>query len=71
MHREELSFPHSRRVAHLLVCGYPEGHRGSIEARRFPRDEIDTEIHAATFGREKQEVVRGRAFNISETGVAG
>ena len=50
---------------------YPEGHKGSIEARRFPRYEIDTEIHVAMFGREKQEVMRGRALNISETGVAG
>ena len=50
---------------------YPEGHEGSIEARRFPRYEIDTEIHVAMFGREKQEVMRGRALNISEAGVAG
>ena len=50
---------------------YPVGHRGSIEARRFPRYEIDTEIHVATCGREKQEVMRGRALNISEAGVAG
>jgi c-di-GMP-binding flagellar brake protein YcgR len=49
---------------------YPEGHQGSIEARRFPRYEIDTEIHA-TLGNEKQEVMRGRALNISEAGVAG
>jgi len=50
---------------------HPEGHKGSIEARRFPRYEIDTEIHVAMFGREKQEVMRGRALNISEAGVAG
>ena len=50
---------------------YPEGHQGSIEARRFPRYELDTEIHVATFGKEKQEVMRGRALNISEAGVAG
>jgi c-di-GMP-binding flagellar brake protein YcgR len=50
---------------------YAEGQEGSIEARRFPRYEIDTEIHVATLGREKQEVIRGRALNISETGVAG
>ena len=49
----------------------PEEHKGSIEAQRFPRYEIDTEIHVATFGREKQEVMRGRALNISEAGVAG
>src|SRR5437667_11819116 len=49
---------------------YPEGHEGSIEARRFPRHEIDTEIHVAMFGREKQEVMRGRALNISEAGEA-
>ena len=49
---------------------YPEGHEGSIEARRFPRYEIDTEIHVAMFGREKQEVMRGWALNISEAGVA-
>jgi c-di-GMP-binding flagellar brake protein YcgR len=50
---------------------YPDGHQGSIEARRFPRYEFDTEIHVATFGAEKQEVMRGRALNISEAGVAG
>ena len=50
---------------------YPDGHQGSIEARRLPRYEIDTEIHAATFRGEKQEVMRGRALNISEAGVAG
>jgi c-di-GMP-binding flagellar brake protein YcgR len=48
-----------------------EGHQGPFEARRFPRYEIVTEIHVATFGREKQEVMRGRALNISEAGVAG
>ena len=50
---------------------YPEGHQGSIEARRCPRYEIDTEIHVAMFGREKQEVTRGRALNMSAAGVAG
>jgi hypothetical protein len=50
---------------------YPVGQKGSIEARRFPRYEINTEIHVAMFGREKQEVTRGRALNISEAGVAG
>jgi hypothetical protein len=50
---------------------YPEEHESSIEARRFPRYEIDSEIHVSTFGREKQEVMRGRALNISEAGVAG
>jgi c-di-GMP-binding flagellar brake protein YcgR len=50
---------------------YPEEHIGSIEARRFPRYEIDTEIHVATFGREKPEVMRGRTLSISEAGVAG
>src|SRR5260370_31180823 len=49
----------------------PEEHESSIEARRFPRYEIDSEIHVSTFGREKQEVMRGRALNISEAGVAG
>jgi c-di-GMP-binding flagellar brake protein YcgR len=50
---------------------YPEEHTGSIEARRFPRYEIDTEIHVATFGREKPEVMRGRMLSISAAGVAG
>jgi PilZ domain-containing protein len=50
---------------------YPEGHKGSIEARRFPRYEIDTEIHVAMSGREKQDIMRGRALNISEAGVSG
>ena len=55
----------------ILPMNFPEEHKGSIEARRFPRYEIDTEIHVAMFGREKQEVMRGRALNISEAGVAG
>jgi hypothetical protein len=50
---------------------YPEGHKGSIEARRFPRYEIDTEIHVATFGGEKPEVMRARALHINEAAVAG
>jgi len=50
---------------------YPEGHKGSIEARRFPRYEIDTEIHVATFGGGKPEVMRTRALHISEAAVAG
>ena len=50
---------------------YPEEHEGSLEARRFPRYEFDTEIHVATFGGEKQQVMRGRALNISEAGVGG
>jgi len=55
----------------MAPMNYPEGHQSSIEARRFPRYEIDAEIHVAMFGRAKQEVMRGRALNISETGVAG
>jgi c-di-GMP-binding flagellar brake protein YcgR len=39
--------------------------------RRFPRFEIDTEINVATFGKKNPEIVRGRALNISEVGVAG
>src|SRR5260370_19972993 len=48
----------------IFPMNYSEEHEGSIEARRFPRYEIDTEIHVVTFGREKQEVMRGRALNI-------
>ena len=55
----------------ILPMNFPEEHKGSIESRRFPRYEIDTEIHVAMFGRERQEVMRGRALNISEAGVAG
>jgi hypothetical protein len=36
---------------------YAEGQEASLEARRCPRYEIDTEIHVATFGKEKQEIV--------------
>src|SRR2546421_7883861 len=42
-----------------------------IEARRFPRYEIDTEIKVATVGQDDRGVMRGRALNISEAGVAG
>jgi len=44
---------------------YPEGHKGSIEARRFQRYEIDTEINVAVFAQDKHGVMRGRALNIS------
>jgi hypothetical protein len=54
----------------ILPMNFPEEHKGSIESRRFPRYEIDTEIHVAMFG-AKQEVMRGRALNISEAGVSG
>src|ERR1700693_3950277 len=38
----------------ILPMNFPEELKGSIEARRFPRYEIDTEIHVAMFRREKQ-----------------
>jgi c-di-GMP-binding flagellar brake protein YcgR len=50
---------------------YPEGHQGSIEARRFPRYEIDAELNVATFVTGDQRVMRGRSLNISEAGMAG
>ena len=55
----------------MLPINYPEEHIGSIDARRFPRYEIDTEIHAATFGSKQPEVMHGRTLSISEGGVAG
>jgi|SRR6267143_2088193 len=50
---------------------YPAGHKGSIEARRFQRYEIDTEINVAMFAQDNHGVMRGRALNISEAGMAG
>jgi c-di-GMP-binding flagellar brake protein YcgR len=50
---------------------YSEGRKGSIEARRFPRYEIDAELNVATFSAGDQRVIRGRSLNISEVGMGG
>jgi c-di-GMP-binding flagellar brake protein YcgR len=50
---------------------YPEDTKGTIDARRFPRYEIDAELNVATFGAGDQRVMRGRSLNISEAGMAG
>ena|ERR1700746_1354938 len=48
-----------------------EGANGPIDARRFPRYEIDTEVEVATVGARDQRVMRGRSLNISNAGMAG
>ena len=48
---------------------YPEDTKGAVNARRFPRYEIDTEV--AAFGARDQWIMRGRSLNISEVGIAG
>jgi c-di-GMP-binding flagellar brake protein YcgR len=44
---------------------------GGINARRFPRYEIDTELDVARLGAGDHPVMRGRSLNISEAGMAG
>jgi c-di-GMP-binding flagellar brake protein YcgR len=47
----------------------PEDTKGAVNARRFPRYEIDTEV--AAFQSRNQRAMRGRSLNISEVGIAG
>ncbi len=49
----------------------PDGTGSAIDARRFPRYEIDTEVDVATFGTSDERLMRGRSLNISEAGIAG
>jgi c-di-GMP-binding flagellar brake protein YcgR len=39
--------------------------------RRYPRYEIDTELHVTIPGIEQRRTMRGRSLNISEAGMAG
>ena len=48
-----------------------EEDKGSSNARRFPRYEIDTELNVTTLRAAKQWPIRGRSLNISEAGMAG
>ena len=40
----------------------PADTNGAIDARRFPRYEIDTEVDVATLGARDQRVMRGRSL---------
>jgi hypothetical protein len=48
-----------------------EDTKDTIDARRFPRYEIDTQIAVATVEGTNQRVMHGRSLNISEVGIAG
>jgi hypothetical protein len=47
----------------------PEDTNRAIDARRFPRYEIDTEVDVATVGVTDPRVMRGRSLNISNAGL--
>ena len=55
----------------LTAMNSPEDSGRAMNARRFPRYEIDTEIAVTTLEAENQPVMRGRSLNISEAGMAG
>ncbi len=42
-----------------------------VNRRRYPRYEIDTQLHVTTLGVEQRGTMRGRSLNISEAGIAG
>jgi hypothetical protein len=48
-----------------------EQHGPPINKRRYRRYEIETELKAAILGVQSRGVMRGRALNISEAGMAG
>ena len=49
----------------------PQNIGRAMNARRFPRYEIDAEIAVATLEARHQQVMHGRSLNISEAGIAG
>jgi hypothetical protein len=49
----------------------PKEQAGPINQRRYQRYEIDTQLHVTAFGLEGRGAMRGRALNISESGIAG
>ena len=55
----------------LISMHSPEDIGRAMNARRFPRYEIDTEIAVTTLEPKNQRVMRGRSLNISEAGMAG
>jgi c-di-GMP-binding flagellar brake protein YcgR len=55
----------------LTAMNSHEGSRDAMNARRFPRYEIDTEIAVTKLEAKNQPVMRGRSLNISEAGMAG
>jgi c-di-GMP-binding flagellar brake protein YcgR len=42
-----------------------------VNRRRYPRYEIDTQLHVTILGMEQRGTMRGRSLNISESGIAG
>jgi len=42
-----------------------------LNRRRYPRYEIDTQLHVTIPGVERRRMMRGRALDISEAGIAG
>ncbi len=48
-----------------------EQHRPPIDKRRYQRYELETELKTAILGVQSRGVMRGRALNISEAGMAG
>jgi PilZ domain len=61
--------PVRKNIPSLMTC--TEEHEALINRRRYPRYEIDTELHVTMLGLEHRGTMRGRALNISEAGIAG
>ncbi len=43
----------------------------TINARRYPRYEFETDVTATVLGMERSETARGCSLNINESGIAG
>jgi len=48
-----------------------EEHKPAINQRRYQRYEIDTQLRVTMLGVERRGMMRGRALDISEAGIAG
>src|SRR5712691_7053125 len=63
-------YPWSGRVAPSPM-DHAEQHGPPINKRRYQRYELESELKAAILGGEQRGIMRGRALNISEAGMAG
>jgi hypothetical protein len=61
--------PVRKNIPSPMTC--TEEHEAQINRRRYPRYEIDTELHVTMLGLEHRGTMRGRTLNISEAGIAG
>ncbi|PYX06390.1 MAG: hypothetical protein DMG88_18510 [Acidobacteria bacterium] len=68
---EKFQADHPPRVKISLIPMNGAEHHTSPEKRRYPRYEIDTELHVTILGLEQPSTMRGRSLNIGEAGIAG